>query len=49
MDEYFGIILFCWIVVAPTVGLVVLGRFDRPIAYRGTSGGARGTTGAEAE
>jgi hypothetical protein len=27
----------------------VLGRFDRPIAYRGTSGGARGTTGAEAE
>ena len=36
MDSYFGIILFSWIVIAPTVGLVLLGRMDRRGAYVGT-------------
>lgn len=49
MDQYFGLILFGWIVIAPTVGLVQLGRFDRQTPKRGASDGVRRTTGPWAE
>ncbi|MHB2168009.1 hypothetical protein [Alsobacter sp. R-9] len=29
MDTYFGIILFSWIVIAPTIGLVVMSSMER--------------------
>ncbi len=29
MDQYFGLLLFAWIVIAPTVGLFVMSRTDR--------------------
>ncbi|MCZ8100689.1 MAG: hypothetical protein O9972_22605 [Burkholderiales bacterium] len=48
MDQYFGLILLGLIVVAPTVGLVLLDRFDRRIPYRATSGNMRGLARAEA-
>jgi hypothetical protein len=49
MDDYFGIILFAWIVIAPTVGLAVLGRSERRTPYRGSSDAMRRTTGVQAE
>ncbi len=49
MDDYFGIILFAWIVIAPTVGLAVLGRSDHRTPYRGSPDSVRRTTGVQAE
>jgi hypothetical protein len=40
MDDYFGFILFAWIVIAPTLGLVFLGRFDRHRPARSAFDGA---------
>jgi hypothetical protein len=48
MDQYFGLILFGLIVAAPTLGLVLLDRFDRRIPYRETAGSVRGLARAEA-